>query len=161
MAVAVASVAVPQQLDRLARWGWPLAGVAYLGASLALEDAPARRAITDPQYLAHHQLYGLVGAGLVVAAVAGTGRGPSRWLTWRPLALIGLASYGLYLWNFGAMAWLVRQGVVPHGTAGHAAWFVLALALSLALAAASWRLVERPALGLVRRRSATARRVGP
>jgi peptidoglycan/LPS O-acetylase OafA/YrhL len=150
MALAVASVAVPARLDRLARWGWPLAVLAYLVLSYALENAAAGELPTDPQYLARHQLYGLVGLGVLLPAIAGGRRVPVRVLTWRPLALVGVVSYGLYLWHVGVMAWLVRRWAVPHDGLGHAAWFAAALAISLGIAALSWVLVERPALRLKR-----------
>jgi peptidoglycan/LPS O-acetylase OafA/YrhL len=57
-------------------------------------------------------------------------------------------SYGLYLYGWPA-GQLVQQSIAPHGTAlQNMAW---ATVLALALAAASWFLVERPALRLKKR----------
>ena len=67
----------------------------------------------------------------------------SRFLAWRPLVYLGMISYGLYLWHLPVYKLLYHQldgwrwGVVA----------ALAVALSLALAALSYRFVERPFLG--------------
>ncbi len=150
MALAVASVACAPRLARLSRWGWPAAAAALVVVSYALEDTAAGERMTDLQYLIHHQLYGIIGLGALAPAIAAA-RGPARAvLGWRPLMAVGTISYGVYLWHVYVMTQLGRWDVVPHSAAGHAAWFLLVLALSLAVAAASWRLVERPALSLKR-----------
>jgi peptidoglycan/LPS O-acetylase OafA/YrhL len=77
---------------------------------------------------------------VVVAAVAGGGAGV-RWMSVRPLAWVGLVSYGVYLWHVPLLLFARRVGVMPDN------FFVtLALALPpvLAVSAASWYFVERP-----------------
>jgi peptidoglycan/LPS O-acetylase OafA/YrhL len=71
-----------------------------------------------------------------------------RALDLRPLALVGIASYSLYLWHVPIIDRLVRH--VP--AIGHSSLRLLALALPLALVAAfaSYVLVERQALRLRR-----------
>ncbi|WP_424215907.1 acyltransferase family protein (plasmid) [Streptomyces sp. BI20] len=59
------------------------------------------------------------------------------------LARVGTVSYAAYLWNYPLTLWLRPW----HPVAGP----VLAIALTLVLAALSWRLVERPALRRARR----------
>jgi len=62
----------------------------------------------------------------------------------RPLAVLGTVSYGAYLWNYPLTLWFR-----PWGAAGA----LLAFALTLAAAAASWWLVERPVARWRARRS--------
>lgn len=83
-----------------------------------------------------------------------------RILSFRPLLWLGTISYGLYLYHVTLMAWLLDH----HGTElGPSAWVSLAvvsLAVTTVAAAASWYLLENPALRLkslrLRRPSAPA-----
>lgn len=68
---------------------------------------------------------------------------PGRLLSWRPLQLIGLISYGLYLWHVPLLAFVHYQWLRPPP-----AWIAAAVAVSFVLAILSWRLIESP----VRRR---------
>ena len=63
----------------------------------------------------------------------------TRALDWRPLALIGVASYSLYLWHLP-----IVEALAPHA-------LLLAVPLSLLVAFASYRLIEAPFLRLRRR----------
>jgi acetyltransferase len=65
------------------------------------------------------------------------------WLSLRPLAAVGLVSYGLYLWHLPLILVGRHLGILPHAYLPR-----LATALAAALAAAwlSWRLLERPAI---------------
>lgn len=64
-------------------------------------------------------------------------------LEWRPLALLGRHSYGLYLWHWPVF--LLVQLALP-GWRGRGMWLIwtLTLAFSALAAALSWRIVERP-----------------
>ena len=106
--------------------------------------------------LAGHELQLVVAAGLLAPAVLGTARagGLGRLLVWRPLAWIGLVSYGIYLWHLDVLRELAATdapGVVVAGAG---------LVLSVALGAASWYLVERNAIRAGHRAPAPAAR-GP
>jgi PST family polysaccharide transporter len=70
----------------------------------------------------------------------------------RALALVGVASYSLYLWHQPIVESLER-----HASLGFFPLLALALVVCLGVAFASYRLVERPFLGL-RRRWASASR---
>jgi peptidoglycan/LPS O-acetylase OafA/YrhL len=78
-----------------------------------------------------------VGAALVIAGGPGTLVG--RALGWRPAVAIGLISYPLYLWHWPVLAYLRTLNADPPAWA-----IVLAVLLSVALAAATYRWVERP-----------------
>lgn len=79
--------------------------------------------------------------------------GWARALDWRPLALLGVASYSLYVWHMPLGDWLNWGG-------GTLEPFVVALvviaALAIVVAFASYALVEAPTLALRRQWSADA-----
>lgn len=91
-----------------------------------------------------------VGFALVIAAAA-RGTGPSMsWLRWRPLAYAGLVSYGLYLWHVPVILVLDERGALPTALLPRLG---VVLAITLAIATVSWRLIEQPALRGLRRRA--------
>jgi peptidoglycan/LPS O-acetylase OafA/YrhL len=77
-------------------------------------------------------------ACIIAAAARAT---PPRMLAARPLAWVGRVSYGVYLWHVPLMLYLRAHGALPLSTWGALA---VALPLTLAVAAASWYLVESP-----------------
>lgn len=88
---------------------------------------------------------------VVVAARAAT---PLRTLSAPPLEWTGRVSYGLYLWHVPIMLWLRAEGLLP----GSMIPAVLVTApLALAVAALSWRLIERPAQAMAKRATARPR----
>jgi peptidoglycan/LPS O-acetylase OafA/YrhL len=79
----------------------------------------------------------------------------------RPVAWIGLVSFGLYLWHSWVLSKLAESSTFAHPTI--AAWpisWAEGYALSLALAGASWYLIERRAIALGRRISGPGRSGG-
>jgi len=85
------------------------------------------------------------GAGFtaLLAAVV-CGRGPATaWIHSRPLASVGLVSYGLYLWHVPLMLFGVRLNVLPHAFVPRLAAILVPALIAGAL---SWHLVERRAL---------------
>lgn len=90
-----------------------------------------------------------VGFALLIAAVA-SGTGVTvRALAWRPLAFLGLVSYGLYLWHLPLILVLRQAGLLPEPLAPR---LLVVLALSTLLAWLSWRLLEEPAIRWSHRR---------
>jgi peptidoglycan/LPS O-acetylase OafA/YrhL len=78
----------------------------------------------------------------VIASVLIDGDGPlARALSWRPLRMTGLVSYGIYLWNELFLV-LLRDGTgmseLPRA--------MLVVVLTAAMAGLSWTVVERPIL---------------
>jgi peptidoglycan/LPS O-acetylase OafA/YrhL len=79
------------------------------------------------------------GAALVIFS----GAAPTlvaRVLGWRPVVLVGLISYSLYLWHWPLIAF--AADLAPRGI-GHGGRLLL-LAASLGLAVLSWRFIEQP-----------------
>jgi peptidoglycan/LPS O-acetylase OafA/YrhL len=123
---------------------WLAAGAAF---ALLGTDWPASGPLAS--LLRDRALEAVVVLGLLAPAVLGTrGGGPvRRLLAWRPLAWVGLVSYGVYLWHLDVLRELESAGLPG------AAVVVLGLAGSLALGAATWYGVERHAIRAGRRAS--------
>jgi peptidoglycan/LPS O-acetylase OafA/YrhL len=109
---------------------------------------PLQPLVTSPTglSLARNTLYGLFAFFLVLPAVFGPQeRGAVRMvLRWRAMALIGLVSYGVYLWHEG---WIHMYVVWTGDRLFHIPWLHLAAAaalLAVAAATLSYLLVERP-----------------
>ncbi len=165
MALAVASVqlgerAAPAWLGgRAALASWVLAGVAFWAASTQIGISKELfGAWTPAEYLARHGLY-LAIAGLVCwPAVLGEGGRVRALLAHPVLAWIGVVSYGVFLWNTTVLDQLAQAGYEPFlGLHPYVAWPLAEVPLTLALAAASWYGIERPAMRLGRGRRAAAR----
>lgn len=178
MALAVASVAttvarrppgpVARTLGELPGAAWLAAGCC-LGAAVAVRYPYGDLRPTVVQEVAHQALYGLVAVLVVAPAVFGPQeRGVVRAvLRWRPLAALGVVSYGVYLWHITVLGRIVGPGDVarpvvwgqlhlpwPSGVVGPTAWWTLTAwgAVGAAVVAtASWFALERPLLAVVRR----------
>jgi peptidoglycan/LPS O-acetylase OafA/YrhL len=152
---------------RRARGGEDLSGratVALVGAGFALAigdgawHAAAGTPAGDPWLSVLGDVPAAAGFALVVAAAVMGRGGAVGWMRARPLAWVGLVSYGVYLWHVPLILFARAHGLLPSS-------FVPALAVMLppvlAVSAASWYLVERPLIAAAdrpRRRSAERRR---
>ena len=141
-------------LDR--RW-FRLGLPSLLAASLAGLSALAVRGRVDEAFVDRYAIPPLdVAFALLVASLwRGRSDGLARALSWRPLGWMGTVSYGIYLYHMLAheLTWRVL-------TPGLEAWprylkfplrLALFTALTLAMAGASYTLVERPFLRLKER----------
>lgn len=82
-----------------------------------------------------------VAAAALIAAAADTASPVGRAFAWAPLVWLGLRSYSIYLWHWPVIALTRPHDDVPFDGP---ALVALRVALMLALAAASYRLVEVP-----------------
>lgn len=156
MLLAVASAWCATQ-DRRPAWlwhpalpwvSWSLAAVAFVAVSnLGLPLTPVTGSALALA-LARQTLYGAFAFLLVTPAVFGPqDRGlPRALLRWRPLALAGVVSYGIYLWHEAAIDVYLRW--TGNHLFAHPWWQMYAVAASLAIASAtaSYVVVERPVL---------------
>jgi peptidoglycan/LPS O-acetylase OafA/YrhL len=137
------------------RAGWRVArvgGLAVAVAGVAVTEANGLAMATDRVRVA---VWGPAAALLVYGAVAAEGRWPRRVPGW--LLRTGDASYSLSLTHWTVMlASVVLVGVrVPHTRVPHLLWLAGTLAAALVAGYAFHALVEKPLLGLVKRRRAT------
>ena len=134
---------------------WIGAAAVYLAMCLALNPPSGPVLSYTPRQWSIQHVLALVSAVLLVApAVWGSGGAPRRLLLWRPVAALGLISYGLYLWQGAWVYELWRRGArdwVPG--APFIVLFLATLAGSALCAALSYRLLERPLMRLKYRRT--------
>jgi peptidoglycan/LPS O-acetylase OafA/YrhL len=91
-------------------------------------------------------------AGMVILAAAENAWIGNGVLTWKPLAVLGKVSYGLYLWHL-----LIFQVMGRHFTWGpNSVRIAIGIMIVSAVTAASWFFVEKPFLRLKDRRFSSA-----
>jgi peptidoglycan/LPS O-acetylase OafA/YrhL len=170
MALAVASVASPSRLEALVRRHatlcWAGAAAAFVALALLRDHGGGLLGIIRalqtrqpyPRALADVALTATLTALVLAPAVFAARRVPHRVLAWPPLAWIGLVSYGIFLWHLTIAELLALPSAPGQFTAGGLdlaarlpfavtpVLFVLTLAASCAVAAASYYLVELPFL---------------
>jgi peptidoglycan/LPS O-acetylase OafA/YrhL len=93
---------------------------------------------SDLTYLVGAVPFELGFAAIILAAAHGVDGDLDRALTWQPLAQLGRISYAVYLWD-----WIILSITPATGLS--------AAVISIAVAAASYRWIERPFLRLKRR----------
>ncbi len=162
MAVAVVSSWYAQH-GRSPRWAgvrgsgtacWAAAVFCYWVAStrIGLPLSPVYDA-TVAQDLSRHLCYGLFGFFLILPAVFGrVDRGWVRpLLASRPMAFLGLISYGLYLWHVTVIHLVLEYSGWPLWRAPHIPFLLFVFGVTIAVSSATYVLVERPCMMLGRR----------
>ena len=164
MGLAALSVWVQQRGSepRAVRWLgdhpgslWSAALLLYLVACLFLLDPrpslAARVGISRSDYLGEYLLFGLIAALIVLPAVVGDRPGsvPRRILAHPVLAWLGLVSYGIFLWHYPILLGLVEGGAADWWPSmAFPLLATITLAITIACAALSYYLLERPLMRL-------------
>jgi peptidoglycan/LPS O-acetylase OafA/YrhL len=157
MGMAVISVAASGGMSRaslparIATQAGPLwAGAIAIYVLLCLWLPPTSFTTGAGQLLVSHLAFGVIALLLLAPMVFTDGRRrlPQRVAGARAMAWLGLISYGIFLWHFPVVLWI---GSV-HGTWSFLWLCVATVSISVACAAASYYVLERPVMKLKYRR---------
>ena len=167
LALAAISVHASHRSSEPAFVGWlrrhpgppVVAGIAtYVLMAIAFYPAPsvAFPIVEQDSYMTQYLLVGIIAALVLLPAVFGADGGGlvRRVLGHRTLAWLGLVSYGIFLWHFPVLIFLLDAGV-----SGFVPVTVLTFTVTLACAAASYYLLEGPLMRRVRRAPAARQAV--
>ncbi|MEP6625308.1 MAG: acyltransferase family protein [Acidimicrobiia bacterium] len=127
----------PAASARLRRWLDALGVVALVVMIAAFAFA---HSASPRLYRGGSLLFALAVAGLIVSIMRAPGGVVARLLALRPLVLIGVISYGIYLWHWPVIVYATeaRVGVSGFGLD------LIRVGITLAISVASYLLVERP-----------------
>ncbi len=149
MAVAVVRILWEDGRLQLVDWWRRAAGAAIILLALVAIGGYAKVKL---DFLEEQTILALA-CGLLVATIAMPSPGSRlvRLLEWRPLVIGGLLSYGVFLWHEPILRFYRSHGLTWDGQAGYMADLLLVGATATVFAAATYVLVERPALRHKRR----------
>jgi peptidoglycan/LPS O-acetylase OafA/YrhL len=123
---------------------------AFVVASRGIGLEGGYEEITSLQWFVKHVLFSLVALALLAPVAMGLGgAGPiGRLFELRALRWVGLVSYGIFLWHLAILTKLRDWdlGLSSGSPTAWVQWVLVALALTLVVAAVSWYAIERPAL---------------
>ncbi|SIR69155.1 acyltransferase family protein [Williamsia sterculiae] len=143
-------------VERVPRPGWMVRRMRHVIAVAAIVVLPVGLLTIALHLKIQSSLVALASAMLILFIIAPLGRGEesrfARWADWTPLRFLGEVSLSIYLWHFPVLIVLGRLGWVRGDTvSGMLINSVLVGAVSVVLAAATYRFVELPAVNYARR----------
>jgi len=137
--------------------GLPMVGgiLLYVLAAIFFVPAPSMAfpQVALSSYVAQYLLFGVIAALVLLPAIFGADGGglARRALRHRTLVWLGLVSYGIFLWHYPVLIFLLAAGVK-----GFVPLTVLTFVVAVACAAVSYYLLERPLMRRVRRNPVVA-----
>jgi len=135
--LAIVLIDLPTATARLKRW-FDWAGVVAMAGLLA---AFAFAHSTSPRLYRGGSLVFAVIAAALITSIMRSPNGPvARTLAFRPFVLIGIISYGIYLWHWPVIVYTTEARVGVSGIGLDA----IRVGITLAASIASYLLVERP-----------------
>lgn len=154
----------PAVSERVERWvrrpGWWLSAavIVFAGSCVAGLRRPAVKldvpmAFGDGREFARQLVFGLF-AALLLAPFAlrrSPLQGPARVFGWSPVVVLGVLSYGVYLWHKALIAEVQSWFGLVQFDGGFVRVLVVVTVLAVALAWLLWHVVEHPAMRLARR----------
>jgi hypothetical protein len=140
LAVLMTSASL-RALSTRAHWVLLGVGAAGLAAGLATLGGPGG---ATSGYADGGALGVSVAAAAVIAALATRTSGATRALALPAVAYLGRLSYGMYLWHWPLLVWTERYGWWDLSGAGTPLRVTVLTGLTVALAALSYHLVEKP-----------------
>jgi peptidoglycan/LPS O-acetylase OafA/YrhL len=133
-------------------WAGSIGAFWFLSTQLDLERGLELAGVE--REILRQSLYGLVALALIVPVVL-HGSSASlglRSLSWRPVAWLGVVSYGIYLWHQAVLKWTHQLLDWPELEGNFLVLVITATVGSTIIAALSHRFVEEPATQIVRSR---------
>lgn len=131
-------------------WAGAAAAIVFTSNQLRLPRGLERAVWTSEVY--EQFLYGVVAICLLVPAVFGRHRRIVRPLAGRILTWLGAISYGFYLWHVQIIEQVLEWTDTPKFSGEFVRTGALAMAITIAVAAAAYYAVEEPTMRWVRRR---------
>jgi peptidoglycan/LPS O-acetylase OafA/YrhL len=141
--MALAVIAAARRSEPLFAGVWP--SVLRVAALLIVAAATALNQPNTWGQAAYHDVSALGWALLLASTVLGKkDQAWSRWLSWRPLTLVGLLSYSIYMWHEPLMLLLENVGVISRSPADLPAAIVIMLVAAFLVGGLSYQLIEYP-----------------
>ena len=119
-----------------------LAALGVAGAAVIALVIATLNGTSSLTYEGAFLLCSVASAAMIISVLAAPSGLLSRFLSLRPLVLLGLISYGVYLWHFPVVVFVSPQTIGLNGFS----LLVVRFVLTISVAAASFVLLERPVM---------------
>jgi peptidoglycan/LPS O-acetylase OafA/YrhL len=141
--MALAVIAAARRSEPVFTGVWP--SVLRVASLLVVAAATALNQTGTWGQVAYHDV-SAVGWGLLLAStvLGKKDQAWSHWLSWRPLTLVGLLSYSIYMWHEPLMMLLENVGLIGRSPAALPAAILIMLVAAFLVGGLSYHLIEYP-----------------